>query len=42
MIDFYVIQIRLGKTALDDVPERFREEVSEMLGLDDADQPVNG
>jgi hypothetical protein len=31
MVDFYVMQIRLGKIEVEDVPERFREAVSEKL-----------
>lgn len=32
LIEFLVIQIRLGKITLDDVPERYREEVEKRLG----------
>lgn len=32
LIDFLVVQIRLGKITLDDVPERYREEVEQKLG----------
>ena len=31
MIEFLVIQIRLGKITIDDVPEKFRQEVEERL-----------
>ena len=31
MIDFLVIQIKLGKIALEQVPEKYREEVKEKL-----------
>ena len=34
MIDFLVVQIRLGKITLDDVPERYREEVKEKLNAE--------
>jgi hypothetical protein len=27
MVNFYVLQIRLGNIGIDDVPERWREEV---------------
>ena len=31
MIDFLVIQIRLGKITLDDVPEKFKNKVEQRL-----------
>lgn len=31
MVRFYVLQIRLGKITIDDVPERWREEVRKAL-----------
>ena len=31
MIDFLVVQIRLGKITIDDVPERFKKEVEQRL-----------
>ena len=31
MIKFYVMQIKLGKITLEDVPERFREEVGKEI-----------
>ena len=31
MIEFLVIQIRLGKITLDDVPEKFKNEVEQKL-----------
>lgn len=31
MIDFLVIQIKLGKITLEQVPEKYREEVKEKL-----------
>lgn len=34
MIEFLVIQIRLGKITLDDVPEKFRQEVEERLNAE--------
>lgn len=34
MIDFLVVQIRLGKITLDDVPEKFRQEVEERLNAE--------
>lgn len=32
MVKFFVIQIKLGKITVDDVPEKYREAVREMLG----------
>ena len=40
MVDFYVMQIRLGKISLDDVPERFREEATDALGHGEVDCPA--
>ena len=34
MAKFYVIRIRMGKMTLDQVPERWREEVNVLLGDD--------
>lgn len=31
MVKFYVMQIKLGKMTLDDVPERWRSQVEEAL-----------
>ena len=31
MIEFLVVQIRLGKITLDDVPEKFKNEVEQRL-----------
>mgnify|MGYP001470674161 CR=1 FL=1 len=31
MIEFLVVQIRLGKITIDDVPERFKQEVEQRL-----------
>lgn len=31
MVKFYVLQIKLGKITLDDVPEKWREQVAEAL-----------
>lgn len=31
MVEFYVIQIRLGTITLDDIPERWREKVREKI-----------
>lgn len=31
MVKFYVLQIKLGKITLEDVPERWREEVKKHL-----------
>ena len=31
MIEFLVIQIRLGKITIDDVPEKFRDDVEQKL-----------
>jgi len=31
MIEFLVVQIRLGKITIDDVPEKFRQEVEQRL-----------
>ena len=31
MIDFFLLQIRLGHIAINDVPEQFRDDVSEKL-----------
>lgn len=31
MIEFLVIQIRLGKITIDDVPEKFKNEVEQKL-----------
>lgn len=33
MVDFLVIQIKLGKINLDQVPIRYKKEVEEKLGL---------
>lgn len=32
MVKFFVIQIKLGKITIDDVPEKYSEAVREMLG----------
>lgn len=32
MVKFFVIQIKLGKITVDDVPEKYREAVIAMLG----------
>ena len=32
MIKFLVLQIKLGKITIDEVPEKYREEVVAMLG----------
>lgn len=32
MVKFFVIQIKLGKITIDDVPEKYREAVITMLG----------
>lgn len=34
MIDFLVVQIRLGKITIDDVPEKYREEVEKRLNAE--------
>ena len=34
MIEFLVIQIRLGKITLDDVPGKYREEVEKRLNAE--------
>ena len=34
MIEFLVIQIRLGKITIDDVPEKYREEVEKRLNAE--------
>lgn len=34
MIEFLVVQIKLGKITIDDVPERFRQEVEEKLNAE--------
>ena len=34
MAGFLAIQIRLGKITIDDVPERYREDVEEILNKD--------
>lgn len=31
MVRFYVLQVKLGKIAIDDVPERWREQVGKEL-----------
>lgn len=31
MVRFYVLQIKLGKISIDDVPERWREQVEKEL-----------
>lgn len=31
MVKFFVIQIKLGKITIDDVPEKYREAVNNML-----------
>lgn len=32
MVEFYVLQIRLGRITIDDVPQIFREQVEAKLG----------
>ena len=32
MVRFYVLQVKLGKIVIDDVPERWREQVGKELG----------
>ena len=34
MIEFLVIQIRLGKITIDDVPEKFKNEVKQKLNAE--------
>lgn len=34
MIDFLVVQIRLGKITIDDVPEKFKNEVEQKLNAE--------
>jgi len=34
MIEFLVIQIRLGKITIDDVPEKFKNEVEQKLNAE--------
>ena len=34
MVDFLVVQIKLGKITIDDVPEKFREEVEKRLNAE--------
>ena len=34
MIDFLVVQIRLGKITIEDVPEKYREEVEKRLNAE--------
>jgi len=34
VVEFLVIQIRLGKITLDDVPEKYREEVEKRLNAE--------
>ena len=34
MVKFYVLQIKLGKITLDDVPTRWREAVSDVLNTE--------
>ena len=34
MIDFLVVQIKLGKITLDDVPEKFKNEVEQKLNAE--------
>lgn len=34
MVKFYVLQIKMGKMTLDEVPERYREEVRKELEKD--------
>lgn len=31
-VKFYVLQIKMGKITIDDVPEKYRDEVREALG----------
>ena len=32
MVRFYVLQIKLGRIAIEDVPEKWREEVKKEIG----------
>lgn len=34
MVKFYYLQVKMGKIAIDDVPERYRDKVKEMLEND--------
>lgn len=34
MIEFLVVQIRLGKITIDDVPEKFKNEVEQKLNAE--------
>ena len=34
MIDFLIVQIRLGKITIEDVPEKYREEVEKRLNAE--------
>lgn len=34
MVKFYYLQVKMGKITIDDVPERYRDKVKEMLDND--------
>ncbi len=34
MVRFYYLQIKMGKITIDDVPEKYRDKVQEMLDND--------
>ena len=34
MVKFYYLQVKMGKIAIDDVPERYRDKVKKMLDND--------
>lgn len=34
MVKFYYLQVKMGKITIDDVPERYRDKVKEMLEND--------
>lgn len=34
MVKFYYLQVKMGKITIDDVPERYRDKVQEMLDND--------
>ncbi len=34
MVKFYYLQVKMGKITIDDVPEKYRDKVQEMLDND--------
>ena len=41
MIKFYITQIKTGKMSIENVPEKFREEIGKELGYDSDTEEIH-